>query len=75
MLGRWSEAMATATASARALLAQREGDEPLTGGQLARLQGLSLAEFLALPEIKPALEYAEGRVTQKVASEGQHSLL
>ena len=72
--------MATATASAQAFLtdqegAKREGDEPLTGEQLAQLQGLSLQEFLALPEVKPALEYAEGRVTQKVAPQGQHSLL
>jgi Uma2 family endonuclease len=39
------------------------------------LQGISLAEFLALPEVKPALEYEAGEVTQKVAPQGEHSAL
>ncbi len=38
-------------------------------------QGLTLAEFLALPEEKPALEYFEGVVTQKVVPKARHSLL
>jgi len=36
---------------------------------------MTLDEFLALPETKPALEYVAGRVTQKVAPQGQHVLL
>ena len=36
-------------------------------------QGLTLEEFLALPEEKPALEYHEGTVTQKVAPNPEHS--
>ena len=36
---------------------------------------LTLEEFLALPEEKPALEYFDGEVTQKVAPQGKHSLL
>ncbi|HLH23820.1 MAG TPA: Uma2 family endonuclease [Chloroflexota bacterium] len=35
---------------------------------------MTLAEFLALPEEKPALEYVAGAVRQKVAPEAQHSL-
>ncbi len=38
-------------------------------------QGLTLDEFLALPEEKPALEYHEGVVTQKVAPRPVHSAL
>jgi Uma2 family endonuclease len=38
-------------------------------------QGLTLEEFLALPETKPALEYADGTATRKVAPKGQHSTL
>lgn len=38
-------------------------------------QQLSLQEFLRLPEDKPALEYEDGMVTQKVSSKGQHSTL
>lgn len=36
---------------------------------------LTLEEFLKLPEEKPALEYEEGRVTQKVLPKGEHSTL
>src|SRR4051812_10150863 len=36
---------------------------------------MTLDEFLALPETKPALEYVAGRVTQKVAPQGQHVTL
>jgi Uma2 family endonuclease len=41
---------------------------------LAR-KGLTLEEFLALPEEKPALEYANGVVTQKVSPKTEHSIL
>ena len=34
---------------------------------------LTLEEFLKLPEEKPALEYVDGRVRQKVAGQGRHS--
>ncbi len=36
---------------------------------------LTLDEFLALPEEKPALEYEEGVVSQKVSPRGRHSVL
>ncbi len=36
--------------------------------------GLTLEAFLALPEEKPALEYAEGAVTQNVAPIFEHGL-
>jgi Uma2 family endonuclease len=36
---------------------------------------LSLAEFLALPEEEPALEYEDGVVTQKVSPKNRHSRL
>ena len=36
---------------------------------------VSLAEFLALPEEKPALEYTDGEVTQKVSPKYRHGLL
>jgi Uma2 family endonuclease len=38
-------------------------------------QRLTLDEFLALPEEKPALEYLDGMVAQKVSPKGQHSKL
>ena len=38
-------------------------------------QGLTLEEFLALPEEKPALELHEGVVSQKVAPKPEHSAL
>lgn len=38
-------------------------------------QGLTLEEFLRLPEQEPALEYEEGRILQKVAPKGRHSRL
>lgn len=38
-------------------------------------QGLTLEEFLDLPEEKPALEFEEGGVTQKVSPQGPHSVL
>lgn len=36
---------------------------------------MTLDEFLALPETTPTLEYVAGKVTQKVAPQGQHALL
>ena len=36
---------------------------------------LTLEKFLKLPEEKPALEFLEGTVTQKVAPQGKHSVL
>jgi Uma2 family endonuclease len=38
-------------------------------------QGLTLEQFLALPEEKPALEYDDGMVTQKVPPAIRHSAL
>ena len=36
---------------------------------------LTLEAFLKLPEVKPALEYVDGRIRQKVAAQGRHSAL
>ncbi|HEV8635775.1 MAG TPA: Uma2 family endonuclease [Chloroflexota bacterium] len=36
---------------------------------------LTLEEFLCLPERKPALEYEDGVITQKVSPKGRHSAL
>ncbi len=38
-------------------------------------RGLTLEQFLALPETKPALEYADGEVRQKTAPGPKHSRL
>jgi Uma2 family endonuclease len=38
-------------------------------------RGLTLDDFLRLPETKPALEYTDGVVTQKGEPQGQHSWL
>lgn len=38
-------------------------------------KGLTLEEFLKLPEEKPALEYQDGMVVQKVSPQGKHSVL
>lgn len=38
-------------------------------------QHLTLEEFLKLPEEKPALEFEDGLVSQKVSPKGQHSTL
>jgi Uma2 family endonuclease len=42
---------------------------------MALTQQLTLDEFLRLPEEKPALEYAQGVITQKMAPMGWHSTL
>ena len=36
---------------------------------------LTLAEFLKLPETKPASEYIEGRIIQKPMPQGKHSTI
>ena len=36
---------------------------------------LTLEQFLALPEEKPALEFADGEVTQKVSPKARHGML
>ncbi len=36
---------------------------------------MTLEEFLGLPEKKPALEYVDGVIRQKLSPRGQHSLL
>lgn len=41
---------------------------------MAISQGLTLEEFLELPEEKPALEFADGTVTQKVSPRARHSI-
>ena len=40
-----------------------------------RTRTTTLEQFLALPERKPALEYADGEVTQKASPMGQHARL
>ena len=42
---------------------------------MAITERLTLEAFLALPEKKPALEYEDGRVTQKVSPKGKHGVL
>lgn len=36
-------------------------------------ENLALEQFLKLPEAKPALEYENGRISQKASPQGQHS--
>ena len=36
---------------------------------------LTLAEFLQLPETKPASEYVDGQITQKPMPQGKHSII
>src|SRR5438046_9789479 len=38
-------------------------------------QRISLEQFLKLPDQKPALEYQDGMVTQKVSPKARHSVL
>ncbi len=40
---------------------------------MAVMQQLTLEEFLKLPEEKPALEFEEGRIIQKVSPKARHS--
>src|SRR4051812_7363967 len=60
-----------ACARMRPAAAGRRGREPMA---ITR-QGLTLEQFLALPEEKPALEYDDGIVTQKVPPDIRHSAL
>jgi len=41
----------------------------------APYQALSLAEFLQLPETKPAREYIDGQISQKPMPKGKHSVI
>ena len=36
---------------------------------------ISLEEFLALPETKPASEYIDGKILQKPMPQGEHSTI
>ena len=42
---------------------------------VATLESLTLAEFLARPETKPASEFVDGKVSQKPMPQGEHSRL
>jgi Uma2 family endonuclease len=46
-----------------------------SGMAVTQRASLTLEQFLELPEEKPALEYLEGEVTQKVSPKGRHSRL
>ncbi len=39
------------------------------------VKSITLEEFIQLPETKPASEYIDGKVSQKVMPQGEHSLL
>ena len=39
------------------------------------IRQLTLDEFLALPDTKPASEYIDGEIIQKPMPQGQHSIL
>lgn len=41
----------------------------------APVKAITLAEFLQLPETKPASEYIDGRISQKPMPQGKHSTL
>ena len=38
-------------------------------------KSISLEEFLALPETKPAQEYVDGKIIQKPMPKGKHSVI
>lgn len=38
-------------------------------------KNITLAEFLTLPETKPASEYIDGQIIQKPMAEGEHSTI
>ena len=38
-------------------------------------KSITLKEFLALPETKPALEYIDGKIIQKPMPKGKHSTI
>src|SRR5919206_576771 len=60
--------MATTERSARPYQAVEDGVTPPWVGER-----MTLEEFLALPEVKPYLEYEDGVVRQKVAPKFVHS--
>jgi Uma2 family endonuclease len=39
------------------------------------IRSMTLAEFLAMPETKPASEYIDGQIIQKPMPQGQHSII
>jgi Uma2 family endonuclease len=39
------------------------------------VRSMTLAEFLAMPETKPASEYIDGQIIQKPMPQGQHSII
>jgi Uma2 family endonuclease len=39
------------------------------------IRSMTLAEFLAMPETKPASEYIDGQIIQKPIPQGQHSII
>jgi Uma2 family endonuclease len=39
------------------------------------VKSMTLAEFLAMPETKPASEYIDGQIIQKPMPQGQHSII
>ncbi|NET57459.1 MAG: Uma2 family endonuclease [Symploca sp. SIO2E6] len=47
----------------------------MTSSTLTSSSQLTLAEFLALPETKPAREYIDGKIYQKPMPQGEHSIL
>src|SRR5437899_1637609 len=59
-------------ASARSNLSRRPERE---AKMVQAIRQMTLTEFLKLPEEKPALEFEEGKVIQKVAAGGKHSRL
>lgn len=42
---------------------------------VATVESLTLEEFLARPETKPASEFINGKVSQKPMPQGEHSIL
>src|SRR4051812_5635472 len=53
----------------------RRGRQPWRPHLAIVQTGLTLEEFLRLPDEKPALEYLDGVVTQKMAAKGPHGTL
>ena len=51
------------------------GRAPGRPGMAIPQRRMTLEKFLSLPEEKPALEYIDGRVTQKVSPKGPHARL
>jgi Uma2 family endonuclease len=47
----------------------------MTAQQLNQTKYSSLEEFLSIPETKPASEYIEGEISQKIMPQGEHSII